>query len=93
MVPMLRTKTTPVGWESEELLRSANATNDPAQPPDAWAIRTPGYLYAETTSTGEVELYDLAADPYQLQNVAADPLYLDERIELQDRLAALKARP
>jgi len=42
-------------------------------------LRTPGYLYAEHAD-GSVELYDMKADPYQLQNIAAtaDPALLDE---------------
>jgi N-acetylglucosamine-6-sulfatase len=93
MVPMLQMKRTTPGWESQELLHSANPGNDAGYPPDAWGIRAPGYLYVETTRTGEVELYDLAVDPYQLENVAADPLYLNVRTDLHSRLAALRARP
>ena len=36
-------------------------------------------------STGEEELYDLADDPYQLQNVAGDPEHVDELIQLRQR--------
>jgi arylsulfatase A-like enzyme len=38
------------------------------------AIRTERYLYVNY-STGEEELYDLREDPYELDNVAADPDY------------------
>ena len=39
----------------------------------AWdAIRTPTHKWAEHTN-GARELYDLGTDPYELQNVAADP--------------------
>ena len=39
-------------------------------PPTFWAIRTPRYKYIETPDTGEVELYDLNSDPYEVQSVA-----------------------
>ena len=93
MATMLQSRTTPAGWESEELLRAANSTLRPSSPPDAWAIRTPGYLYAETTLTGEVELYDLALDPYELNNIANDPLYASEQAQLRARLQTLMSRP
>jgi N-acetylglucosamine-6-sulfatase len=53
------------------------------------AIRTPRYMFAEH-STGERELYDLALDPDQLDNVsgaAADPAF---ESELGRRLARLR---
>jgi arylsulfatase A-like enzyme len=40
--------------------------------PSYCAVRNEGFLYVAYT-TGEEELYDLTADPYQLVNVAADP--------------------
>ena len=42
------------------------------------------------TETGEEELYDRRADPYQLQNVAADPAYADVRTELAAKLERLE---
>lgn len=47
-----------------------------------------GYTYAEL-ETGEVELYDLTLDPYQLENKAGDPAFADLRQELAARLAQL----
>lgn len=47
-------------------------------------VRVPGYTYVEYL-TGFVELYDLAADPYQLSNLAGEPSYA----ELEDRLAGI----
>ena len=40
--------------------------------PDGLGLRTEGHAYAEYLS-GEVELYDLASDPQQLQNAAEAP--------------------
>jgi arylsulfatase A-like enzyme len=37
-------------------------------------VRTPRYVYV-AYDDGERELYDLAADPYELQNVHGDPRY------------------
>ena len=52
------------------------------------AVRTRRYLYVEY-ETGELELYNLKADPYQLQNIyaSADPALITE---LQSRLHKLR---
>ena len=53
------------------------------------AVRTGRYTYIEYTSgqnTGFQELYDLQADPFQLQNVAANPAYASVRAALDSRL-------
>jgi N-acetylglucosamine-6-sulfatase len=53
-------------------------------------LRTPaGYAYFET-GRGEVELYDLNADPYQLRNLAEVPRYAALRDRLALRLAELR---
>lgn len=41
-------------------------------------------------STGETELYDLAADPEEMQNLASDRTYRPVRVALRDRLAPQK---
>src|SRR5581483_2555116 len=51
---------------------------------------TPRYVYVEYRVPAETELYDLAKDPYELQNVAGDPSYDRVRAELAARLAKLK---
>jgi arylsulfatase A-like enzyme len=60
--------------------------------PDYFGVRdvARGYTYAEY-ETGEVELYDLALDPNQLQNRADDPAFAALRAELAARLAQLLA--
>lgn len=53
------------------------------------AIRTDGHLYVEH-STGDRELYDLAADPYQLDSRHADPKLATLRQDLSARLQRLR---
>ncbi|HEY8466492.1 MAG TPA: sulfatase [Solirubrobacterales bacterium] len=53
--------------------------------PDGFrGVRTDRYSYAERTATGEVELYDLRADPYQLESVHDDPRYERARAALAE---------
>jgi cysteine-rich repeat protein len=58
--------------------------------PDYFGVRdvTNGFTYVEY-ETGEVELYDLSADPAQLDNRADDPFYAATRARLAQRLADL----
>jgi arylsulfatase A-like enzyme len=53
------------------------------------AIRTPRYKYVEHRS-GEQELYDLAADPFELTSRHADPALAELKAELARRLARLR---
>ncbi|MCI0550367.1 MAG: sulfatase, partial [Anaerolineae bacterium] len=55
-------------------------------------IRVPGWTYAEY-GNGNKELYDLAADPYQLENKANDPTYQAIQDELAQRMHDLKLTP
>jgi N-acetylglucosamine-6-sulfatase len=52
-------------------------------------VRTSRYVYVEN-STGELELYDLTIDPYQLENRVFDPAYAEPLAWLQARLAQLR---
>jgi arylsulfatase A-like enzyme len=60
-------------------------------PPDYVGVRdvAHNYTYVEYV-TGEVELYDLAKDPWELENKVSDPAYAVVRAELADRLKALR---
>jgi N-acetylglucosamine-6-sulfatase len=53
------------------------------------AIRTETHKYVEYNN-GEVELYDLSADPYELESIheSADPALLED---LKAKLEALKS--
>lgn len=57
-----------------------------------YALRNEQWKYVEL-ATGEVELYDLITDPFELENLAALPDYQDILLELADRLAELKPTP
>jgi N-acetylglucosamine-6-sulfatase len=59
-------------WRTEVLIEVFGSTSpgDPEKPFSA--VRTDQYVYSELM-TGERELYDLAADPFQEQNIAGDP--------------------
>ena len=54
------------------------------------AVHTNRYVYVENVS-GEVELYDLDTDPYEVQNQAANPAYDAVEAALATRLASLRS--
>ncbi len=54
------------------------------------AIRTPRHVFVQHTS-GEQELYDLTADPHQLQSLHADPRFASLKTDLGARLTRLRA--
>ena len=53
------------------------------------AIRTPLHVFVQHSS-GEQELYDLVADPHQLQSLHADPRFAALKTDLAARLARLR---
>jgi N-acetylglucosamine-6-sulfatase len=53
------------------------------------ALRNQRYVYAEHDN-GDIELYDLRRDPYQLQSLHRDPRYDTIEARLAERLAALQ---
>ena len=64
--------------------------DDTPQSGTFWAIHTGRYVYVENL-TGELELYDLEIDPYQLDNRVADPNYDAIEAALASRLATLRS--
>lgn len=48
-----------------------------------------GHVKYVSYQTGEQELYDLAADPYEMTNLAGDPAHVELLTEMQTRLAAV----
>lgn len=84
LVPLLANAGTP--WRDGALLEVlAGGASRTFQ-----AVRTAQYLYAEYHN-GDRELYDLALDPDQLQNVVNDPSYASVLPDLQAKLASLEA--
>lgn len=63
-----------------------------SEPPSINAIVTAQYKYIENY-TGEKELYDLTADPYELVNLDGNPSYQTTEADLATELAALRAPP
>jgi N-acetylglucosamine-6-sulfatase len=54
------------------------------------AVRTENYKYIQYVDLDNMnELYDLAADPYELRNVIGDPGYADIVTEMQIELQRL----
>jgi arylsulfatase A-like enzyme len=79
LIPLLQNPAGP--WRDSVLLERHVAD-------DYFGIRLPGWTYLEYES-GYKELYDLAADPYQMQNVARMPAYQAKVAELAGQLHAL----
>jgi len=77
LVPLLRGQQVP--WRADVLVEINNTL----------ALRTPDWLYAEL-ATDELELYDMLADPYQLESLHkdADPAFLEQ---LSERIQVLLA--
>jgi N-acetylglucosamine-6-sulfatase len=77
------------GWRTEFLVEHLQAWD---VVPTYCAVRNQGYVYVGY-GTGERELYDLAADPYQLTNVATNPGYELILAHLEARLDVLCQPP
>ena len=64
-------------------------------PVNAWdqpytGVRTDRYTYVVWTQSGETELYDRTADPYQLNNVSGDPAFAAIEADLAEKLTRLQ---
>jgi arylsulfatase A-like enzyme len=88
LVPLLR-GTLPTSWRSGFLIEHwSGSGGQPLETPTYAAIRTESHKYVEY-NTGEKELYDLSADPYELDSIyeSAEPTLVND---LSSRLEALK---
>jgi N-acetylglucosamine-6-sulfatase len=70
-------------WRSDFLVEHLEGTNPV---PTYCAVRSERWMYVRY-ATGEEELYDLIADPHELENLAAGPV---DRPVLEDRRARLR---
>lgn len=86
LVPMLHDATAP--WDSVALIEGYPDRRRPAG--SWWGVRTDRYAYVEN-NTGELELYDLAVDPFEHENAANKPEYAGVQAELAGKLAQLMA--
>ncbi|WP_425397970.1 malectin domain-containing carbohydrate-binding protein [Aeoliella sp.] len=84
LVPFLNGETTStVSWRSDFLIEAEKSLGGEYN-----GVRTEQYMYAEYTN-GTAELYDIVADPYQLENLAENPAYATIRTQLSTRIAEL----
>ena len=85
LLPLLKTGRWHV--KRNDILLEAGPFDKPQQ--EYTGLRTPRYMFA-VYGDGEQELYDLRADPYQLDNRAGSPEYEQVRTMLTERLQRLR---
>jgi arylsulfatase A-like enzyme len=76
-------------FEKGNVFDDLDGDDDAVQSGAFAAVRTNRYVYVQN-ATGELELYDLARDPYQLANQILNPSYDAAESALSARLAALR---
>ncbi len=85
-------KTPGLAWRDELLLEHWPAVEGVgALIPEWHAVRTPEWKYVELL-TGECELYNLKADPFELQNLCNKPETAQTQAQLKQRLEVLKTQ-
>lgn len=84
IVPLLRGRDVP--WRDALLVEGQGSARRPIYK----AVRTKSHAYHYYRGTGEEELYDLDADPYQLESLHDDPAYSEVEATLRARLETLK---
>jgi N-acetylglucosamine-6-sulfatase len=91
LLALLRDRRAP--WRHDFLLEHMSSrpeTNGPI--PSYCGVRASSAVYVYY-KTGEEELYDLTADPYELQNVAADPARATVLAKMRTRVSQLCQPP
>ncbi|MFL5766863.1 MAG: sulfatase-like hydrolase/transferase [Actinomycetota bacterium] len=90
MLPLLSGASTT--WRSDFLIEHGDYTTDTLKTPIYCGLRTDRYAYVKY-KTGEEELYDLQADPYELQNQASNPAFASLKASLRTRFLQLCSPP
>jgi arylsulfatase A-like enzyme len=85
---LLPLATDPNTWPARTLVLEAGPKTI-GGPNSYHGIRTPRYKYIRH-STGEVEFYDLAADPHEMRSLANDPAYDSTQTQLASLLAKME---
>ena len=82
-----------VAWRTEFVIEHVVEAHRPGAPTFC-AVRTTQYAYVLYSGTAGEELYDLKADPYELQNLAADPKFASVKAKLRaDDMKLCAPRP
>ena len=79
-------------WRTDFLYEQwldADDEDNETVPPTLAAVRSTQWKYVEYV-TGETELYDQVADPFELQNQTLNPAYADVKADLAARLRQLR---
>lgn len=91
LLPLLGPTTPPAPIRNDFLIEHLHGgTTDNV--PSYCGVRSANTKYVQY-STGEEELYDLTADPYELQNKVADPAYASMLVDRRTRLHQLCQPP
>jgi hypothetical protein len=79
-------------WDSEARpdFLIENFDNPGDNPPEYFGVRTPAWKYVEFKN-GELELYDLVSDSFELDNVVDDAANAQTRSDLESFLQELRA--
>ena len=86
---LLEAIATPQGFDGRAVLHSQVLDITTPKHPGGWGVQADQFIYIET-DTGERELYDHVADPYELTNVYAVAKYAPVVAQLTPILASLK---
>lgn len=78
LAPLLADAT--LRWNTATLMQCARTVG----------LATRNYRYMEWVSSGEIELYDMSVDSYQLRNVAGHPTYAIIQNDLAEALSGLQ---
>ncbi|MDP8956262.1 MAG: sulfatase [Actinomycetota bacterium] len=87
LLPLIQSPNTP--WRRDFLVEHAHM---PLFPPSSCGLHSERFSYVRY-STGEEELYDLAADPYQLSNLADSARHRRHLLDLRTRLTTMCQPP